>query len=135
MGVFLVFGCLMALLAGVSLLWRGTPLDQMWRANPSAYQRLAPLGKPVGVSFFVLSASLAVAGIGWFKRRAWGLWLATAIIVTQVLGDLINLLLGHFLQGATGVLFAGALLFYLLRRKTRAAFLVGTAPPVATPQH
>jgi uncharacterized membrane protein YccC len=44
------------------------------------------------------------------------------MIATQLLGDAANLLLGHFLEGATGVLIAGALLFYILRPNIRSAF-------------
>jgi hypothetical protein len=122
-GIFLVFGSLMVLLAGISLLWKGTALDQMWRLNPHAYQRLEPFGKSVGIPFLILAALLALAAIGWFQRCRWGWWLAVSIIATQVLGDAVNLFRGQFLQGATGVLIAGALLLYLLRPQTRGAFL------------
>ena len=132
-GVFLFFGSLMAFLAGTTLVWKGTPLDRIWRLNPLAYQHLAPFARLIGIPFLTLSALLALAAIGWFKRRLWAWRLAVAIIATQVLGDAVNLFLGHFLEGATGVLFAGALLFYLLRPNIRAAF--ATIPPVATPKH
>ena len=121
-GIFLSFGSLIALLAGISLVWTGTVLDQIWRLNPSAYQHLAPLGKLVGIPFLILSALLGIAAVCWFQRRLWGWRLAVAIIATQVLGDAVNLALGHFLQGATGVLIAGALLLYLLRPQIRTAF-------------
>jgi hypothetical protein len=125
-GIFLSFGSLIALLAGISLVWTGTALDHIWRLNPSAYQHLAPLGKLVGIPFLILSALLALAAIGWLQRHLWGWRLTVAIIATQVLGDAVNLVLGHFLQGATGVLIAGALLLYLLRPQIRAAFLTRT---------
>jgi hypothetical protein len=53
----------------------------------------------------------------------WGL--AVVIIATQVLGDLVNLFMGEFVRGGVGVTIAGALLFYLLRPKVRAAFKTG----------
>jgi hypothetical protein len=112
----------MALLAGETFVWNGTALDRIWLLNPFAYQRLAPFGKLVGIPFLVLSALLAFATVGWFKRCLWGWWLTIAIIAMQFLGDAGNLVLGHFLEGATGVLIAGALLFYLLRPSTRSAF-------------
>jgi len=59
--------------------------------------------------------------VGWFKRRLVGWWLTVAIRDASP-GDAGNLVLGHFLEGATGVLIAGALLFYLLRPSTRSAF-------------
>jgi hypothetical protein len=121
-GVFLFFGATMAAIAATTLLCPGTVLDRLWALNVPAYARLAPLGRVVGIPFLVLSAALAVAGAGWFKHRMWGWGLATAIIATQVLGDLVNFCMGEFFRGAVGFAIAGALLFYLLRPQTRAAF-------------
>ena len=121
-GIFLLFGSTMALLAGATLTWKGTALDRIWLLNPIAYQRLAPFGSLAGIPFLILSALLALAVVGWFKRRLWSWWFTVAIIATQVLGDAGNLVLGHFLEGATGVLIAGALLAYLLRPSTRDGF-------------
>ena len=118
-GVFLLFGALMACLAGTTLVWAGTALDRAWVLNPGAYKELAPFGKAVGILFLLLGAALAAASIGWFKRRLWGWRLAVAIIAIQVLGDLVNVFLGRVLEGGIGVTIAGALLFYLLRAKVR----------------
>jgi hypothetical protein len=121
-GVFLFFGAAMALLAGTTLIWRGTVLDRIWALNAGAYAQLAPYGKVIGVPFLGLSAALAVAGAGWFRRRVWGWRLAVAIIAMQVLGDLVNALMGQWVQGGVGVIVAGGLLFYLTRCRVRAAF-------------
>jgi hypothetical protein len=125
-GIFLLFGALMAGLAAVTLSFRGTSLDRIWTLNPTAYARLAPRGPVVGPLFFLLSAALACATVGWFRRRAWGWWLAVAILATQVLGDVINCIRGDFLRGATGLVLGGALLLYLLSFNVRTAF-AGTA--------
>jgi hypothetical protein len=45
-----------------------------------------------------------------------------AIIATQVLGDIINLVRGDWLRGGFGVVIAGALLLYLLMPQLRAEF-------------
>ncbi len=122
MGIFLFFGAIMASLAGTTLLWRGTILGRMWALNPTAYQQLAYFGRAVGIPFLVLSAALVVAGMGWFRRRFWGWGLTVVIIATQVLGDLVNVFMGHFVEGAIGATIAGAPLFFLLRPGVRAAF-------------
>jgi hypothetical protein len=121
-GVFLFFGSVMASLAGTTLIWRGTLLDHMWVLNTPAYRQLAPLGKTVGVLFLLLGAALAVACVGWFGRRAWGWRLAVFLIAAQVLGDSINIFMGHFVRAAVGVTMASALLLYLLRPGVRGAF-------------
>ena len=121
-GVFLFFGAAMATLAATTLLWRGTALDRIWTLNPSAYQELAPLGSWVGISFLLLSVVLTTAGLGWFRRRLWGWGLAVGIIATQALGDIVNCLRGGWLRGGIGVVIASALLFFLLRPRTRATF-------------
>jgi hypothetical protein len=115
MGGFLFFGATMASLAGATLTWPGTFLDEIWVLNPTAHKPLAGLGKPAGILFLLLGATLALAGAGWFKHRLWGWRLAVAVIATQVLGDLVNFFRGDFLRGGVGFGIAAALLFYLLR--------------------
>lgn len=112
----------MAALAGTTLTWPGTALDRIWALNPRAYRQLAPFGSKAGVLLLLVALALAVSGIGWLKRRLWGWRLGVAIIAAQVAGDLVNLLLGHAVEGAIGVTVAGALLFYLFRTPVRAVF-------------
>lgn len=121
-GLFLFFGAIMASLAAITLLWRGTALDRIWALNPTAYLQLAPLGGTVGILFLLLGAALASAGIGWFRHRLWGWRLAVIIIAAQVLGDVVNCIRGDLLRGGAGVIIAGTLLLFLLRPKTRATF-------------
>jgi hypothetical protein len=121
-GIFLFFGSLMAGLAAVTLLWRGTDLDRLWVLNPAAYRQLTSLGGIVGIFFLALGMALTMAGIGWFRRRLWGWKLTVAIIATQVLGDVVYCLTGDFVRGGTGVIIAGALLLFLLRSEVRGTF-------------
>lgn len=86
MGVFLYFGAVMATLAGVTLIWRGTFLDDLWILNLCAYHQLSPLGITAGIGFLSLGAILGVAGAGWSRRRFWGWALAAVVIATQVPG-------------------------------------------------
>jgi hypothetical protein len=120
-GIFLAFGACMAALAGITLTWRGTALDKAWALNETAYKQLAP-GRVVGALFLLLSSILVVAAVGWFKRRLWGWGLAVGIIATQVAGDIVNLVKGDLVRGATGFTIAGLLLFYLLQPRVRLTF-------------
>jgi uncharacterized membrane protein YfcA len=48
--------------------------------------------------------------------------LAWVLIATQVLANLVEAARGDLLQGSIGFLLSGALLYFLLRPKIRAAF-------------
>jgi hypothetical protein len=120
--VFLFFGSIMAGLAGTTLMWHGTTLDRAWKLNPTAYRELAPLGGKVAILFVLLSAALALSGIGWLRHKLWGWKLAVVIIATQLVGDILNLVTGDVIRGATGVVIAGALLMYIVSPRMRAEF-------------
>lgn len=122
LGIFLLFGTVMASLAGITLVSPGTALDRMWALNSRAYKELAPFGRAVGIPFLLLGATLAVAVRGWFKRRLWGWRLTIVVIATQALGDLVNAVLGHYVEGGIGVAIAGGLVLYLLRRDVKTVF-------------
>ena len=121
-GVFLLFGCSMAVLAGTMLLWPRTALDRLWSLNPTAHKAFAPFGNSLGLLFYVLSIVLATAAVGWFKHRIWGWRLTIAIISTQAVGDFVNLIKGDSLRGCIGLLIAGSLLIFLLRSNIRTMF-------------
>jgi len=112
----------MALVAGTTLVWPGTPLDRIWVLNPTAHLKLTSLGTRIGLAFLILAVALGTAGVGWFQKKRWGWRLAVCIIGIQVLGDLVNLMRGDYLRGVTGVVIAGALLLYLCRPPVKALF-------------
>lgn len=122
-GAFLLFGMSMASLAGTTFVWRGTFLDRIWTLNPTAYRQLVPWGRSVGAAFLLLAVALGAAAVGWFRRRLWGWRLAVAVIVIQIIGDTVNLLRGDFVRGLIGIVFAGALMIYLLRPEIEGTFL------------
>lgn len=121
-GAFLLFGATAALLAGTSLAWQGTPLDKIWVLNMKAQRQLAPIGKQAGIGFLILGTFMALAGVGWFRRRPWAWKLAIGIFAVQLLGDLVNFLKGEFVGGLIGCVIAGTLLAYLLRSEIHACF-------------
>jgi hypothetical protein len=65
---------------------------------------------------------MAIASVGWFKRRFWGWGLAITIISTQIAGDSINPVKGDFVRSGTSLATAGALLLCLLRPTVRTTF-------------
>ncbi len=121
-GIFLAFGVACALLAGITLTWRGTIVDRIWQLNSRAYQELAPLGRLVGIPFLLLSVMLAAASYGWFHCRLWAWRLTTGIIATQLQRDLANIFMGHTVEGAVGVTISGVLLLYLAKANVKTVF-------------
>src|SRR5229473_1636769 len=104
-------------------------MNPQWHSSGSPNPRgITAVG--IFLIFGAVMASLAVASLGWFKRRRWGWRLAVAIIATQVLGDLVNIFRGDPLRGGIGFLIAGALLFYLLQPQLRSAFAHGESSHV-----
>jgi hypothetical protein len=121
-GVFLLFGSIVASLSGISLLWPGTALDRMWQLNPSAYAELAPVAKLAGSGFLALGVTLGIAGAGWFGRKLWAWRLVLAVFAIQLVGDFSNFFRGRILGAVVGVSIAAMLLFFISRESVRRAF-------------
>jgi hypothetical protein len=119
---FFLGGGALATLAGVTLLFPGTFLNVIWVLNPAAYAEMAPHGKLAGALFLVLGLLLALAGIGWLKRRFWGWCLGTALIAVNLAGDATRFALGNWLEGGVGILIAGLLLIYMTGPRMRSWF-------------
>jgi hypothetical protein len=121
-GVFWLFAATMAAFAGTTLIWQHTFLARAWGLNPHAWRMLAPIGNIAGPLFLAFSALLLTTAILWFRRHLCGWRLAIAILLTQVAGDLVNLMRGDYRRGGTGVVIAGVLLYFLLRPQMRPNF-------------
>ncbi|SRR6266498_1636607 len=94
-GIFFLFGAVMATYAAITLAVPGTFLDQAWKLNPEGYAGLASLGRIMAAPFLLLAIMLFLAGLGWFQRRFWGWKLGVALIVINLAGDVFNLLFRH----------------------------------------
>jgi hypothetical protein len=122
-GIFFIFGATMAAYAAVTLIRPGTFLDQLWALNKQAHAELLPVANISAPLFLILSAALAAAAIGWFRRRYWGWLLGVIIIAINATGDLANLVRGETLKGVVGVVIAGFLLIYMTRSNVRNYFI------------
>jgi len=121
-GVFFIFGAVMTTYAALTLLMPGTVLDVLWSLNKQGHESLIAVGPVAAGPFIVLSPLLALAAIGWLRRRRWGLILGCALIAINLLGDASQIAFGQRLKGVIGVLAAGLLLYYMTRRGVRAYF-------------
>jgi hypothetical protein len=121
-GLFFVFGAVMATFAATTLLVPSTPLDRLWALNRNGHDQLFHTGRVGAMLFVVLGVLLCFAAIGWFRRRAWGWALGTAVITVNMFGDLGQIAFGERLKGILGVAIAGMLLIYLTRPSVRNYF-------------
>jgi hypothetical protein len=121
-GIFFVFGAVMATYAGYTLSHPGTLLDRAWAINRPAHEQLLQFGRGLGLPFFVLAMLLALAAAAWFGRRRWGWALGTGLVAANLLGDFINIYRGDLLKGGFGIVIAGSLLIYLAGTRVREYF-------------
>jgi hypothetical protein len=91
----------------------------MWGLNQQAYALLSPLAGFVGPLFLLFSALMVFISIGWLKRRLWSWRLAVAVLGTQTVGDIVNLVRGDLLRGVAGVAIASALLLLVARLRSQ----------------
>lgn len=121
-GAFFVFATAMALLAGVTLLTPGSPLDAVWNIKPRAHAQLLAMGPWVGWGFLLLACVSGLASYGSFCRRRWGWGLALALLGINGASDAIGAAGGAWVQGLVGVVLATAIAAWLIQPKIRAQF-------------
>jgi len=116
---FFAFGAMMCLLTIVLLVFPGTKLDSLWNLNPDAcvaFQSLVSL--PV-LLMLTVGTGCALAAIGLWYGKRWGVPLATAILFINIIGDLVNVVIRHDYRPLIGLPVAGVMIFYLARFRTR----------------
>src|SRR5262249_38973993 len=85
---------IIALVAGLSLLWPGTILDILWKLNPTAQTEFLLGGRLVGLLLLCLGAVTTVTGVGLVKGKGWAWWLAFLLLVAVGAINLTRLLAG-----------------------------------------
>ena len=95
----------------------GGPLDSIWQLRPAAREELAPLGAWGVLLMGTVSLACLGAAYGlWAGRRA-GYHLATAVLVTNLIGDLLNAFVRRDPRTLIGIPIAGVLLWYLVQHR------------------
>jgi hypothetical protein len=122
LSIFFIAGAAISLTASVSLLYPNSFLDSIWRLNPRAHQNLSSLGLWSVVLLTTVSGFCAAAGIGLWRQRRWGYWVAVVLIAINLIGDITNVVFGTEPRAMVGVPIAAALLWYLLLKRTRDSF-------------
>ena len=127
LSAFFVFGALMAFLAFLGLLLSGSFLEHIWRLSPAAHLALARLGTLGMLLMSIVAIACALAAFGLWTRAQWGRRLAVGILAVNLLGDVLNAVTRGDLRTLIGIPIGGAMIFYLLRPRTRTQFEVRSA--------
>jgi len=117
LSIFFVAGAVISFIAGMSLLRPNSFLESIWRLNPHAHENLSRLGLWAGLMLSTVSMLCAAAAIGLWRGSRWGYWLALGLILTNLLGNVINVALGTEPRAIVGIPIAAALLAYLIFSK------------------
>lgn len=117
LGVFFLLGATISLIAGISLLRPNSFLQPIWQLNPGAHENLSRLSLWAVLLLSTVSLLCAAAAIGLWRGSRWGYWIAVGLLVTNLLGDVINVVLGTEPRAIVGVPIAAALLAYLIMSK------------------
>jgi hypothetical protein len=126
LSIFFLAGAVAAFTSVVALLFPGGPLDPLWRANPRALEHFRVMGSWAVVLMAVVGAACALCGIGLLRRARWGHRLAAGILAVNLVGNLVNSVLGVEPRAIVGVPIAGGLIAYLMSPRVRQYFVAGT---------
>jgi len=115
---FFEFGTVMSGLAAVMLLFPGSVLEPLWRLNPRAREGFAAMGLWAVLLLAVVCAACGAAALGLQRCKRWGYWTALTILIINLAGDTTNAVLAHDWRTLIGLPIGGAMLVYLLTKRT-----------------
>ena len=116
---FFAFGAMMCLLTIVLLVFPGTKLDSLWNLNPDARVAFQSLESWSVLLMLAVGTGCALAAIGLWYGKLWGVPLAIAILFINIIGDLVNVVTRHDYRSLVGLPIAGAMIFYLVWSTSR----------------
>lgn len=115
----LLFALLMAAAVDAALLFPGTTADRLWSLNPAA-EPWFNAHRALGMTLVLIAGATAgLAGVGLWRGRRWGWWLAVVVFAVNGLGDAGRLLTGRYREGFAGVAIVAVFLVLLGLPATR----------------
>jgi hypothetical protein len=115
---FFLLGLVASGLAALMLLLPGTPLDVLWRFNPHSREGLLAIGNWAVLLMSTVCLACAVAALGLWRLRRWGLWTATAILSINLSADTINAFVLRDWRPLIGLPIAGLMIVYLMKHRS-----------------
>jgi uncharacterized membrane protein (DUF2068 family) len=122
LSIFFAAGTVPSTAVVLALLFPGRWSEAMWRIKPEAQQDFARLGVGAVPLMILVAAGCATAAVGLWQRRRWGYWTAVVLLTANLLGDTLNATLRGDWRTLIGLPIGGAMLAYLLRRRTLEEF-------------
>jgi hypothetical protein len=120
-GLFSIGACA-SFISAVSLTFPGSFLEPIWKLNPRAREGFSQMGGWSIVLMSVVCAACISTTVGLWRGRWWGYWLALLMLMTNLAGDLINVITGTEPRAAVGIPVVLFILAYLLRYQNRDRF-------------
>jgi hypothetical protein len=105
----------MCLLTIVLLVFPGTNLDSLWNLNPEARVAFRSLGSWSILLMLAVGIGCGLTAIGLWRGTLWGIRLGLAILVANIIGDLVNVFTRHDYRSLIGLPVAGAMILFLAR--------------------
>ena len=127
LGLFFIFGALVSGLSAISLVSHTAFLEPIWQFKPPARVAFSQMGLWAPVLLAAVCLACTAAAFGFFAGTKWGYRLGTGILLLNLLGDVVNTLIGVEPRAWIGVPIVALLLWYLSSRKVKHFFL--GAPP------
>lgn len=116
--IFFAAGALICLATILALAFPGTFLDSIWRLKPEARVEFLQIGRGSSIALMItVGGACAASAIGLARNAAWGRRLAVAVLIINLIGDLLNALLRHDPRTLIGIPIGALMIWYLLRGK------------------
>jgi hypothetical protein len=122
LSIFFFAATVITLVAAVSLLFPNGFLEPIWKLNPRGRAGLGAIGIWAVVLFSVVCLACAVAAVGLWRGKRYGLATAITILTINSLGDLFNVISGTEPRAIIGIPIVIMILAYLLTAKSRRFF-------------
>jgi hypothetical protein len=111
--LFFLFGAVMSGLTALLLIFPGSAIEPLWRLNHRAREELTAMGTSAVFLMAAVSAACATSAIGLARRTRWGYWAALAVLLVNMVGDILNAFVRHDWPTLIGLPIGAAMLAYL----------------------
>jgi hypothetical protein len=124
LSIFFMFGAAVSFVSFISLLFPGSFLQPMWRLNPRALEGFTSMGRWAILLMCIVCVACALAAVGLWRGARWGYWLAVILLAINLLGDIVNVVLGTEPRAAVGIPIVVAILALLMSKRAKRFFLL-----------